>query len=236
MYDSRLYADECCGYSHAECRSWGRQARAMMSPSLAHKLWLTLWGLEGKEMEWNENAPSLCCGMASGEKMRGEMVMVTPPRKPPPGRRAHGHSHQRQQGTSWFIRQCQSEMEASTFINNSGGKQRIMKKKEKRMVCVQMAKWEIGFWPYRERRLTDRRCLNVAAGSCDSGHGAHYHNTLNVSHTDWSTDCVITPSIQRWQQFAEDRINNIFSHINQRHTPDSSTLARRLMLAMASMP
>lgn len=68
--------DERRGYSHAERRSWGRQARAMMSPSLAHKLWLTLWGLEGKEMEWNENAPSLCCGMASGEKMRGEMVMV----------------------------------------------------------------------------------------------------------------------------------------------------------------
>lgn len=58
------------------CSSWRGQARAMMSPSLAHKLWLTLWGLEGKEMEWNENAPSLRCGMASGEKMRGEMVMV----------------------------------------------------------------------------------------------------------------------------------------------------------------
>lgn len=47
-----------------------------MSPSLAHKLWLTLWSLEGKEMEWNENAPSLCCGMPLGGKMRGEVVMV----------------------------------------------------------------------------------------------------------------------------------------------------------------
>lgn len=158
---------------------------------------------------------------------------ATPPRKPPPGRRARGHSHQRQQqGTSWFIRQCQSEMEASTFINNPGGKQRKMKRKEKtKVVCVQMAKWEIGFWQYRERTLTDRRCLNVATGSCDSGHGAHYHNTLTVSHTDRSTGCVITPSIQRWQQFAENTINNISSHIKQRHTPDSSTLARRLMLA-----
>lgn len=70
MYDSRLHADERrgCGYSHAERRSWRRQAGAMMSPSLAHKLWLTLWGLEGKEMEWNENAPSLCWRGGAGRK------------------------------------------------------------------------------------------------------------------------------------------------------------------------
>lgn len=79
MYDLCLHADEhrgSSGYSHAERRLRRRQARAMMSPSLAHKLWLTLWSLEGEEMEWNEKAPSLCCGMPLGEKMRGEMVMV----------------------------------------------------------------------------------------------------------------------------------------------------------------
>lgn len=79
MYDLRLHSDEhrgSSGYSHAERRSRGRQARAMMSPSLAHKLWLTLWSLEGKEMERNEKAPSLCCGMPLGEKLRGEMVTV----------------------------------------------------------------------------------------------------------------------------------------------------------------
>lgn len=111
MYDSRPHADERRrrrGYIPMQsCSSWRRQAGAMMSPSLAHKLWLTLWGLEGKEMEWNENAASLRCGMASGEKMRGEMVMVgegggnaSSKKKPLPGRRARGHSHQRQRATS----------------------------------------------------------------------------------------------------------------------------------------
>lgn len=106
------------------------------------------------------------------------------------------------------------------------------------------------------RKNVDGQTFNAATGSCDSQPGAHYHDALAVSRTDWSTDCVITPSTQWRQQFAFRRFffncwflwgaelstshrqqHTIFSHTQTKDREDlltPSKLASRRMLTMAS--
>lgn len=213
--------DERRGYSHAERRSWGRQARAMMSPSLAHKLWLTLWGLEGKEMEWNENAPSLCCGMASGEKMRGEMVMVR---------------WGRLQRLLENLRM--GEGHAATATNGSS-KERpdlydsVNLRWRRPLLSIT---WEENREKWREKKNE--------SGLCSNGLMRNRLLTISRKNIDWQTlfkcsnrivwfwtRCTLpqyTYCVAHWlehrlcyhakhsdPQFAENTINNIFSHINK---------------------
>lgn len=97
-----------------------RQARAMMSPSLANKLWLTLWGpwRKGNGMEWECAAVMLresIHGRWEAAAVLGEAGGDASRRKP--FREGEGHTTaavtagEEEEGESLFVRQRQPETE-----------------------------------------------------------------------------------------------------------------------------